>query len=455
MVAAAVLFTGLFAIDNAGAAEPIKGSMVAYNTAIEKKKCKSKKGKAKVKCVKTAGARGIAATRRMMSTADGLYGYGIKQAAIPARNGTLIWNKKYPTTPGASRTDMVLYSSKSFPGNKKIVVSGTMSVPQGTPPAGGWPVISWAHGTTGLADKCAPSRGSDQGSYGGAESLVQGWLEDGYAVLATDYEGLGTPGIHPYLIGDSEGRGVLDIVRASRTANSKLSKKVVIAGHSQGGHAALFAAKLAPQWASDFDHLGTVPYAPPADFQLQAAGIGSLPSDAYGISALATAILRGAVAGNPSIDPAAILTEDAYQHYAKTESLCLGDLAAEFASTSTGPGELLKPGVLFQPAGEAFSNALAEMDPLITTNRPVLIVQGRQDTTVQPGLTDTLVSRLRTRNPGLIDYETYGQCVVSGQDPCVGVDPLNVIATPSTHGSILADATNEVDVALLSWYFPT
>ena len=99
--------------------------------------------------------------------------------------------------------------------------------------------------------------------------------------------------------------------------------------------------------------------------------------------------------------PAAILTEEAYQHYAKTESLCLGGLTEEFASTETGPGELLRPGILFQPAGEAFSNVLAGMDPLITTNRPMMILQGRQDVIRQglaaeggiPGAADVLPPR--------------------------------------------------------------
>ncbi len=457
IVAAALLSVGLLATQNASAAEPIKGSMVAYNTSLEKKKCKSKKGKAKSTCLRTAKAKATAKTRKMMSTTRGLYGYGLKAAAIPARNGTLIWNKKTTTVAGAGRTDFVLYSSRSFPGNRPVAVSGTFSVPEGTPPAGGWPVISWAHGTTGIADQCAPSRLIGSADYYGSESteLIEGWLDQGYAVLKTDYEGLGTPGVHPYLIGISEARGVLDIVRAARTANSKLSREVVITGHSQGAHAALFAAQEAPKWAAEFNHLGTVPYAPPADFQLQAAGIGALPADAYGISALATTILRGAAVKDPSIDPAAILTEEAYQHYSKTETLCLGELGEEFASTGTGPADLLRPGILFQPAGEAFSNVLAEMDPLVETNRPVLIVQGRQDTTVQPGLTDTLVTRLSNLNPGLIQYTTYGQCVVSGPDPCVGVDPEVEIESPSTHSSILLDAEAEVDLALLDWYFPT
>ncbi len=469
LTGAAVLMAGLFTSQTAGAAEPIKGSMVAYNTALEKKKCNAKKAKtktakrAKAKCLRTAKARGTASTRKMMSTPRGLYGYGLKPAAIPSRNGTLIWNKKTTTVEGAARTDFVLYSSKSFPGNRNIAVSGTFSVPSGTPPAGGWPVLSWAHGTTGIADQCAPSRMIGSQGYYMSESteLIEGWLEDGYAVLKTDYEGLGTPGVHPYLIGVSEARGVLDIVRAARTANPKLSKRVVITGHSQGGHAALFAAQEAPKWSKDFDHLGTVPYAPPADLQLQAAGIGALPADAYGISALAATILRGAVVRNPSIDPAAILTEEAFQHYSKTETLCLGELSEEFAATETGPGDLLRPGVLFQPAGAGFSEVLEEMDPQIRTNRPVLIIQGLQDTTVQPGLTNTLVTRLGNLNPGLIAYERFGcnlpdpDGVGPEPDPCPGPDAPNETVGQSTHSSILIDATSQVDVVLLDWYFPT
>ena len=434
---AAVLVAGLATAGNAAAADPIKGSMVGYNTALEKKKCKAKKGKAKATCLRSASARGLAATRKMMSTERGLYGFGLKAAAIPGRNGTLIWNKRVESVPGAARTDFVLYSSKSFPGDRKIAVSGTFSVPEGTPPAGGWPVISWAHGTTGIADQCAPSKMIGSSDYYMSESteLIEGWLDDGYAVLKTDYEGLGTPAVHPYLVGVSQARGVLDIVRASRTANPRLSRNVLITGHSQGGHAALFAAEEAPKWSADFTHVGTIPYAPPANLQLQGAGIGALPADAYGIAALAATILRGADVADPSIDPASILTEEALALYPKVETLCLGELSVEFEEAGVGPGDLLRPGVLFQPAGAAFNAVLGEMDPLIRTNKPMLIVQGRQDTTVQPGLTDTLVNRLRERNPGVdIDYLVYGN---------TGLIDVQT-AEPSTHSSILIDSIGEV-----------
>ena len=117
------------------------------------------------------------------------------------RHGDLIW----------SRGKLVLFRSNAVSG-APIAVSGTVALPKGKAPKGGWPVITWAHGTTGIADQCAPSRLNVPAT----SPLQDRWLKAGYAVVNTDYEGLGTPGVHPYLIGTSEGRGVLDIVRAAQ-----------------------------------------------------------------------------------------------------------------------------------------------------------------------------------------------------------------------------------------------
>src|SRR5947208_1260634 len=83
----------------------------------------------------------------------------------------------------------------------------------------------------------------------------------GYAVVRTDYQGLGTPGIHQYLVGTAEGRSTLDIVRAARKLDSRVSGRTAIAGHSQGGHAALWGAALAPKWTPELNLRGTVAFA--------------------------------------------------------------------------------------------------------------------------------------------------------------------------------------------------
>ena len=138
---------------------------------------------------------------------------------------------------------------------KTVAVSGTVAVPKGKAPKAGWPVITWAHGTVGIADACAPSRVGTQANYD--SPLLNRWLKAGFAVVRTDYEGLGTPGEHPYLIGVSEGRSTLDMVRAARKLDSSLGKNVVIAGHSQGGHAALWAASLAKKFSPELKLRGT------------------------------------------------------------------------------------------------------------------------------------------------------------------------------------------------------
>lgn len=155
------------------------------------------------------------------------------------KHGDLIWWRKETGSDAlknASSNRLVLYRSQGV--GKNVAVSGSVAVPKGRAPKGGWPVITWAHGTTGLADSCAPTVNGDLTAY--IHPLLQTWLKKGWAVVRTDYEGLGTPGsVHPYLIGKSEGQGVLDIVRAARQLDPRIGRKVVISGHSQGGQAAL------------------------------------------------------------------------------------------------------------------------------------------------------------------------------------------------------------------------
>ncbi len=101
-------------------------------------------------------------------------------------------------------------------------------------------MIAWAHPTSGVVESCAPSLMPDlSGTIWGLADM----MARGYVVVATDYPGLGTPGIHPYLIGVSEGRAVLDSVRAARELpDVGASDRFAVWGHSQGGHASLYPA---------------------------------------------------------------------------------------------------------------------------------------------------------------------------------------------------------------------
>lgn len=157
----------------------------------------------------------------------------------------------------AASGSRLLYTSTSGVGPAGIVaVSGQLLLPRGPAPAGGWPIVAWEHGTTGIADICAPSW---RGYSARDRAYLNRWLEEGYAVVATDYQGLGTPGPHPYLLYRAEGYSALDAVRASLSEyGTMLRNQVVIVGQSQGSGAALGSAWLAPHYSPQVNIVGVV-----------------------------------------------------------------------------------------------------------------------------------------------------------------------------------------------------
>jgi acetyl esterase/lipase len=124
-------------------------------------------------------------------------------------------------------------------------------------------VIAWAHPTTGVVSRCAPSKAFFvfQNMMG-----LRTMVREGYVVAATDYPGLGTAGPHPYLVGVSEARAVLDSVRAARLMPGvDAGKRFAVWGHSQGGQAALFTGIVAGSYAPDLDLVGVAAAAPATD----------------------------------------------------------------------------------------------------------------------------------------------------------------------------------------------
>jgi len=145
------------------------------------------------------------------------------------------------------------------PAGDRVPVTGVLIQPRSTKPAKGYPVVVWAHGTTGLGDQCAPSAYEPF-----ALSGVAPLIDAGYVIAAPDYEGLGIPDeIHPYLVGEASGHNVLDAARAARTIGG--SNVVLAWGWSQGGHAALFARSLQPVYAPELDFRGAAAQAPVTD----------------------------------------------------------------------------------------------------------------------------------------------------------------------------------------------
>ncbi len=341
---------------------------------------------------------------------------------IPAKHGSLIWQRKdtgITLIPGA-KNRLVLYSTRTL-GGGKVVASGTVSVPKGKAPKGGWPVITYAHGTTGVADVCAPTRipdGSPQEGYVTyMNPVIDAWLDAGYAVVRTDYAGLGTPGPHGYLVGSDEGHAVLDIVTAARALNPDIGKKFLIAGHSQGGHAALFAAGEATSYGKGLKLRGTVAYAPASHLAEQEALLPALTAPSP-LTALATMIISGAATTSDQIVPSQILSDQVLAVYPQLEQVCLAQLSAPDSLGGIPPSQLLRPGA----DADALRAELSEQNPAVTTKAPILLAQGLADTTVFPQFTTALNGEL-VANGDSVDYQTFPG-VGHGEIPIVAEDQV-------------------------------
>jgi len=173
--------------------------------------------------------------------------------------GTLIRSEPMPFAPAGSQAYRVLYRSTGLHG-EPIAVSGVIVIPPGPVPAGGRSIVAWAHPTTGVVPHCAPSLALFVfQQMAGLRQLV----EQGVVVAATDYPGLGTAGPHPYLIGDSEARAVIDSVRVARTMpGAGGGSRFAVWGHSQGGQASLYAGLIAASYAPELKLVGVAAAAP-------------------------------------------------------------------------------------------------------------------------------------------------------------------------------------------------
>lgn len=210
--------------------------------------------------------------------------YEASASELRGRPGTIIRAEPFAGAPAGSSAHKILYRSTGLKG-ELIAVSGLVIVPEGPVPPGGRPVVAWAHGTTGVARKCAPSLFPQSLTWiPGLNDMIA----RGYVVAATDYPGLGATGVHPYLVGESEGRAVLDSVRAARQLPGvNASEHFAVWGHSQGGHASLFTGQLARRYAPELRLAGVAAAAPATELgDLFRADIGGIIGKVLGAFAL-------------------------------------------------------------------------------------------------------------------------------------------------------------------------
>ena len=297
----------------------------------------------------------------------------------PGQPGEVIRAARTTAPPGVVAWK-VLYHSTAVDG-RDVAVSGLVVAPVRPGPPGGFPVVSYAHGTTGSADPCAPSK-----SPGTVTPLVPLALQ-GYVVTATDYEGLGTPGPHPYLVGVSEGRSALDAARAARhLSDAHAADRVVVWGHSQGGHAALFAGEIAASYAPDLRLVGVVAGAPAAELTSAFSDAAGSPASFGFFATLAHAWSRT----YPEASLESILTPEGIRALDVVERRCIADVVRAFVGRD--PSDLVKANPV---AVETWARLLAENSPgSARTPAPILLVQGDRDELVPLSSTRALERRL-------------------------------------------------------------
>lgn len=216
--------------------------------------------------------------------------------------------------------------------------TGLLYLPAGTPPIGGWPVVSWAHGTQGIADRCAPSvSGPTHAERDGR--FLDVFLAQGYAVAAADYQGLGSPGRHAYLHVRTAARNTIDMVKASRQylGTAALSPRWVSVGYSQGGAAALVAGHLAASHGGpSLQYRGSFTAGTPTAVELTALVMkpDNRTANPGALNAYHAYLLDGLLQVAPQVDR--VLSDAGRARIALAREQCLGDLASTLDGMDTG-----------------------------------------------------------------------------------------------------------------------
>ncbi|MDR2166148.1 MAG: lipase family protein [Zoogloeaceae bacterium] len=304
------------------------------------------------------------------------------EAEIPSSPGRLLRAELLESTVGlasAGQQWRILFTSTDGVGGKEpIVVSGALFLPRGTPPSGGWPLVAWGHGTLGGADICAPSW---QGrSYRDVRYLNR-WLEEGFAVVASDYQGIGVPGPNPQFNNRSNAYTILDSARAALTGIPGLANKVLLIGQSQGGSAVVAALGYAPEYAPELGVLGAVGtgivYAPGRPVPPLKSGNPSGNQDRKGDPTIAYSFFHAIAAESqdPTYKVSDVYTDLALPLVDQARVACLATLTGDVAGLGLTRATAFKSGASQSSAGDDVNRAFHTLK----FAAPLFIGAGKED----------------------------------------------------------------------------
>lgn len=290
-----------------------------------------------------------------------------------------------PRVPMRGRAWRILYRSTKADGTPSAV-SGAVLVPRRVHAR--TPIVGYAPGTHGLADGAAPSRLLERGLEFEAPFIAM-ILARGWAVAVTDYEGLGTPGDHPYCVGRALGRNVLDVMRAARAlepAGLPAGGPLGVSGYSEGGLAAGWAAQLHGEYAPELDIGAIAAGSVPAELDDLGHHVeGGIFSFFAGYGAI------GFNAGYPELGLERYLNERGRRelHALRRTSVVTAALRLRRYRAE----DIMSTNVLLLPdwLARIRENNLGAIAPIA----PTLVYTARRDPLVPPGLTRELYARWR------------------------------------------------------------
>jgi hypothetical protein len=320
-------------------------------------------------------------------------------SSIPAAPGTVIRSEPFKRgVPEGARAWRVLYSSTDPEGTpiavSALVVAGTGSQ------AGPRPVLAWAHGTTGVVSGCAPSL-TDQAITRIPD--IERVLARGWVVVATDYPGLGTPGPHPYLVGQSEARSVIDSVRAARALDTglRLQDRYAVWGESQGGHAGLFTGQIAREYAPELDLVGVAAFAPATDL----AGLLAASEGTRTGALLTSETLYAWSRYYPGLSFDDAVIPGARDRARRVARRCITSpsILIALVQSSLLPKDFVAIDVVADPA---WSPHIAQNTPSDAIAAPLFVAQGLKDIIVFPQVTRAHV-RARCARGEAVEFREY------------------------------------------------
>jgi pimeloyl-ACP methyl ester carboxylesterase len=330
--------------------------------------------------------------------------------------GQIIKQEKIDTPIAGAQAWRIAYISSDL-NDKPTISTGLVVAPEGQAPAGGRPIISWSHGTTGNASNCGPSQVDNPARTLNQYFLVNGnswtdyglpsleeFIKDGYVVVGTDYQGLGGSGRHQYAVAKTNGRDAINAARAvGSMTETGAGKKTLMIGWSQGAGSTLGASQGAyiDQKGTAYDGLevvGFVAMAVPdlamyAPDKLDEAGATKMVNDfasAWSVDSFAFAHMSMNLWGTQAAFPdtlklSDIFTDDGAKALDEIYANKCVHVATDTINFNYGQDykSLLRP----QPQNTvAWAEAMVagSVDNAVKPIAPVLILYGNKDTTLPP-----------------------------------------------------------------------